>query len=495
MTDPIEPINPSPEDDAADAHGQAAMEARSFRGDLVKTFGGKKSTLIAAGVVGFVVIAVIASQLEKKPAPPPAKLMDAPEMASTQGSQPLTPAYQADVQQTNAANAQAALQTGGTSIATPIMPAPPPAEPDTSGASQPQSAPVVEFANAQSDMPAAAKSQNTANGNSGAENAGSTSNADTVTTTQVGYNKDTEQAMMDAMKGLAKPDISGPSTVVASYNTMQGQGSTQNSPAQQAGFTSGNTGSGPSGSGTNIGGSQTQQNQGSKLVPAAGTILYARMIGELNSDAPGPALATIVQGPLAGARIIGQFQTARAGLVIKFSTMTVPALDGSGTITTPINAIAVSASSLTSGMATSINDHMLSNLAVTFVAGFAQGFGQVLSQSGSTTTTTGTGLAIISNPALTLPKELAAAGGTAAGAAGGLFQQLYGNRPPTIKLAAGTPFALVFMGNSSGVTDAQSPVQSVDQPGSSNSNTQKFTPTLPARSDFGTSPYGAVGGN
>src|SRR3546814_12793566 len=59
-------------------------------------------------------------------------------------------------------------------------------------------------------------------------------------------------------------------------------------------------------------------------LPLAGTIVYANMVSEANSDAPGPVLATVLQGDFAGSTLIGSFQEAESALVIRLVLSKVP---------------------------------------------------------------------------------------------------------------------------------------------------------------------------
>ena len=52
------------------------------------------------------------------------------------------------------------------------------------------------------------------------------------------------------------------------------------------------------------------QAQPVKIVVNAGTVSYAQLLTEANSDVPGPIMVQIVSGPLAGARAIGSFEVA-----------------------------------------------------------------------------------------------------------------------------------------------------------------------------------------
>jgi intracellular multiplication protein IcmE len=185
-------------------------------------------------------------------------------------------------------------------------------------------------------------------------------------------------------------------------------------------------------------------------VPVAGTILYSQLIGGINSDDPGPVIADILEGPYAGARLLGSFQAETDGVIIEFTSMTVPYKgdDGSDQAeVVPIKAVAVDTSQLGTSLATSVNDHLLARVAIAFATSFLQGFGQAISQSGSTTVVNSTtGSAITSNPLRNTSSELYQAGGTASGEVGQIINQHYANMKTTIKVASGTPFGLLFMG-------------------------------------------------
>ncbi len=185
--------------------------------------------------------------------------------------------------------------------------------------------------------------------------------------------------------------------------------------------------------------------------PAPGTILYSQLVGRVNSDSPGPVIGEILDGPYTGARLLGTFQTNQSGsgTVISFNTMVVPYKDDNGedqTSAVPIKAVAVDTSHLGTSMETYVNNHLLLNIGMAFGTSFLQGIGQAVSQSGSYAMMGpyGTNMA---NPVLTMPGEIMMGVGAGAAQAGSIFQNLYGNKPPTIIVEAGTPFGLLFLGN------------------------------------------------
>jgi intracellular multiplication protein IcmE len=184
------------------------------------------------------------------------------------------------------------------------------------------------------------------------------------------------------------------------------------------------------------------------IPPVAGSILYSRLIGEVNSDIPGPVLATIMQGPFSGARLLGNFETTEEGVIITFTSMTV-AYDEDGeqkSELVPIRAVAVDPSKLGTAMATDIDRHLLMKIAVAFGTSFLQGFGAAISQSGSTATINPLGGTTIANPILNTRQQLAIGAGQGAQQAGNIFQQYWGNRKTTVTVDAGTPFGLLFLG-------------------------------------------------
>jgi intracellular multiplication protein IcmE len=186
---------------------------------------------------------------------------------------------------------------------------------------------------------------------------------------------------------------------------------------------------------------------GGLKLPLPGTIVYAQMVSTANSDTPGPVIATIVEGNLAGATLIGSFQTQREGLYISFKTLSMGRTRDGDDVNKaiPINAVGVDSVNVGTGIATDVDRHILQNVGVATAAAFAQGFGQAIGTSGQAYTQGAlTGTTVI-NPTRTLREQLYIAGGTAGGAAGPAVARAYGNRPTTVTVAAGTPVGILFL--------------------------------------------------
>lgn len=194
-------------------------------------------------------------------------------------------------------------------------------------------------------------------------------------------------------------------------------------------------------------GSLIQTNGGIKI-PLPGTIVYAELVSSANSDAPGPVVARIVQGDLAGATLVGSFQTQRDALVISFQTLSMGTNREGDEInkSIAISAVAVDSATIGTGMATSVDRHLLQNVGIAAAAAFAQGLGSAISQSGQQVTQSLGGVTV-TNPLRSTRDQLYIAGGVAGGVAGQALQQAYGNRPVTIKVASGTPMGVLFLPN------------------------------------------------
>jgi intracellular multiplication protein IcmE len=199
--------------------------------------------------------------------------------------------------------------------------------------------------------------------------------------------------------------------------------------------------------GPEISGTDVAQAESKIKLPLAGTILYAQLVGRANSDYPGPVLAKILQGEYTGATLIGSFQTAQNALTISFDRMTVSTSRSGEEIneTIPIQAVAVDTRYIGTGLATSVDRHLFQKLAIGFVAGFAQGFGDAISQTGETTIDTGNGTVTTGSRDLDANEELLAAGGQSVSEVGNILQQEFGNRPTTVIVEAGTPLGVLFL--------------------------------------------------
>jgi intracellular multiplication protein IcmE len=189
------------------------------------------------------------------------------------------------------------------------------------------------------------------------------------------------------------------------------------------------------------------QAQSKIKLPLAGKILYAQMISRADSDAPGPVLAKIVQGDYAGATLIGSFQKAENALVISFDRMTVENTRDGEEIneTVAVEAIAVSTDYIGTALATHVDRHLFQKIGIGFLAGFAEGFGDAISQKGETTINGTSGTVTTTTGDLSTKEELYAAGGKAVSNTGSILMDEFGRRPTTVRVESGTPIGVLFL--------------------------------------------------
>jgi hypothetical protein len=179
------------------------------------------------------------------------------------------------------------------------------------------------------------------------------------------------------------------------------------------------------------------------IVPA-GSIVYAQLLTELNSDIMGPALVQILSGPFAGGRAIGKVKVKEAYneyMVLTFSTLV---KDG---VSYKMNGIAMDENTTLTGQATDIDHHYLDRIIMPAAAKFVEGYGGALAKTGSTVAPpTGAGAepVTVAEPKPS-PKE-------------GLFKGLEestkvvteiigksAERPVTVKIAKGTTMGIFFI--------------------------------------------------
>lgn len=173
------------------------------------------------------------------------------------------------------------------------------------------------------------------------------------------------------------------------------------------------------------------------LIPA-GTIVYAQTLTEANTDAPGPVLARLSSGPLAGARILGTFDNTDNYLTLQFNTVVVNGISQSA------NAVAIDPKTTLPAVATEVDRRYWRRVILPAAARFIEGMGDAVAQR-EQTVTVNNGTVTSSQADLNTSQELAA--GLSAGTQE-LGQELDREADRTkvlIKVHAGTPIGILFL--------------------------------------------------
>lgn len=176
-----------------------------------------------------------------------------------------------------------------------------------------------------------------------------------------------------------------------------------------------------------------------------GDILFAVMDTSVNSDEPGPILATIVSGRLKGAKLIGSFNLpANANkMVISFNTMSVPG----ATRTMSISAFAIDPNTARTALSSRTDHHYLMRYGSLFASSFIEGFGNAFQSANTTVTIGGTGGGndiTVANGVGRSTLENAVIGLATVGKAWGQQAQQLFNTPTTVEVFSGTGLGILF---------------------------------------------------
>lgn len=179
-----------------------------------------------------------------------------------------------------------------------------------------------------------------------------------------------------------------------------------------------------------------------KAVIAAGTVNYAQLLTEANSDVPGPILAQILSGPLSGGRAIGRFQVMNEYLVLTFNTVTHKGKEYD------VNALALDPDTTLGGLATEVDHRYFTRILLPAAGAFASAFGQALGET--TTQTTVSDGTVISDQAKKGSKEAMYAGlGEVGSTVSEFFKNEANNTKTLVRVAVGTPMGIFFLSSAS----------------------------------------------
>ncbi len=209
---------------------------------------------------------------------------------------------------------------------------------------------------------------------------------------------------------------------------------------QVQGNGSGNATAGSSGNS----GNQSSANAGPPFIKA-GTVYYGVIETAVNSDEPGPVMATVISGPYKGGRLLGSLTYQKDAVMLSFNVLSLKNFPKS----IPVNVVAIDQNTARTGLSTETNHHYLYRYGAVFASAFIQGYGQAFQTSGTTISSNGLSTQT-STPQLS-PRDkffiaLGNVGQQFSTSALAAF-----NTPPTVYVASGTAVGLLFL------ADAQLP--------------------------------------
>lgn len=170
----------------------------------------------------------------------------------------------------------------------------------------------------------------------------------------------------------------------------------------------------------------------------AGDVVFAVMETSVNSDEDSPVMAKIVSGKLKGARLLGKFKRMDKRVLLNFNLISLPNRSKSSSI----QAVAIDEKTAKTAVATSVDNHYMLRYGSLFASSFLAGFSKALQGEGTSTVTTSGDAQYVTSKHSNKERGL-----IALGEVGTQYSAVMGdnfNRQPTIKVASGTGFGLLF---------------------------------------------------
>lgn len=177
------------------------------------------------------------------------------------------------------------------------------------------------------------------------------------------------------------------------------------------------------------------------IILPAGTISYAQLITEADSDMPGPVLARLAGGPLSGSRLLGRFTIAEGGehLILEFNTIVI---DG---ISQSIDAVAMNPDTATVGMVTDVDRRYFKRVVMPAAAAFIRGFSSAVASAGTRTVTV-TGETVVQDDSeLDSRQEIMKGVEAAADSVSTLMEEEARQTRVRVRVRAGTPMGVLFL--------------------------------------------------
>lgn len=209
--------------------------------------------------------------------------------------------------------------------------------------------------------------------------------------------------------------------------------------AQDSGAVSGN----PASKGATAGGVYPSAAAGGVVVMKPGEVFYATFDTALNSDVPGPVLATIQSGKHKGARLLGKFKLHDEFMVVEFDQGTLP--DGR---MIDLQGYAVDSATALPGVADEVDNHYLTRFGAIAGAAFLQGYGKAITASNMKTeyiTVPGTPYPVPIQSNTMSDKDVALSALADVGQAVGQVLAKSADRPPTVQKYVGSDVGILII--------------------------------------------------
>lgn len=180
--------------------------------------------------------------------------------------------------------------------------------------------------------------------------------------------------------------------------------------------------------------------RGRAVLFKAGSIIFATLDAEVNTDDGGAVFATVRGGAFNGAKLLGKIEQAPENIRLKFEVLAPQ--DQRPTIA--INAVAIRESDAKQGVANIVDRHILERYTTLFAGSMLAGLGKAAMQPQGTSVVQPNGQLVVTNPTLTPERIAMFALGEVGTNAGAAVKKGF-SRPPTYITPANTGIGVVFL--------------------------------------------------
>jgi intracellular multiplication protein IcmE len=177
-----------------------------------------------------------------------------------------------------------------------------------------------------------------------------------------------------------------------------------------------------------------------QLLFRAGSIIFATLDSEVNTDDGGDVFATVQGGPYANSRLIGKIEQAPRNIRLHFSVLAPQ--DERPTLS--INAIAIREQDAKEGVADSVNHHVIERYTALFAGSLLQGLGQAAAQPQGTAAVLPNGQTIVEQQQVSNKRIAMYALGSVGTNAGAQVRQTF-SEPLTYKTPANKGIGVIFL--------------------------------------------------
>ncbi|MGH8465007.1 MAG: DotG/IcmE/VirB10 family protein, partial [Pseudomonas sp.] len=182
----------------------------------------------------------------------------------------------------------------------------------------------------------------------------------------------------------------------------------------------------------------TPLGQVDKVIVAAGSIVYGQLMNQLNSDLPGPVLVSLLSGPFAGGRAIGQLEVKSDYMILTFTKVI---KDG---VVYQVEGVALDEETTLTGHRSDIDRHYFARVILPAAAEFIKGYAGAAAETATTVDNSGAGGPVQSNPDPDAEEQVYAGVEEGADQLSDILED-EAERPITIHLDKGTTLGILFI--------------------------------------------------